>query len=101
MSAPGRLATETPWTDPRPGDVCMTTTGRRREVIQVTYRGGTEGNSRPHKDRRPGDWVDGIVYEALWVTRSCGARNWAIWCRSTVKAGGTYEPALRGEEVKR
>jgi hypothetical protein len=83
-----------PWTDPRPGDVCASDGGRTRKVTQVSYRGF--GDFVGHADRRPFDWVDGVVYEVGNATHTCSAASWATWCRTAVKAGGAYTPTARG-----
>lgn len=84
---------ERPWTDPRPGDVCTTAAGRKRTVAQVSYR---NWRVDPHPDRRPGDWIDHIVYQAGGATRTCEGTTWASWCRAAVAGGGAYRVVARG-----
>jgi hypothetical protein len=80
--------TKTPWTDPRLGDICEAGDGRVRKVLRVIY--WSARHPYRHHDRRPGDWIDGVVYEAQGLARSCEGATWAKWCRVTVKAGGRY-----------
>ncbi len=78
------------WNDPQPGDVCTATDGRQRKVIRIVYCGSGRRSWERHSDRRPGDWIDVIVYEVQGQERSCEESTWANWCRVVVKGGGHY-----------